>query len=117
MSDAEDRRLAKAWLIGFFEVDKRGHMRDAFFEKGSKQERDARSALANLLYRDALDPPLRRTLAKMFYPYITGPHLDGPPRCCREIRWSTMSIGAPVHQDRARPERHTIPRCPRLLGI
>ena len=48
MSDADDGRLAKAWLIGFFEVDKRGHVRDAFFEKGSRQERDARSALANL---------------------------------------------------------------------
>ena len=71
-SDLELAR-ARALLDGYVEVDHRGRLRSKYYRKGSREESDARRAMARLLRsKDPLERQLRDSLAALFDPDPSG---------------------------------------------
>jgi len=64
-----DLPSARALLDGFVKQDSRGRLRQTYLRAGTREEKDARRALANLLRTDGnLDRGLRDSLANLFEP-------------------------------------------------
>jgi hypothetical protein len=60
---------ARALLDGYVEVDRRGRLRSKYYRRGSREESDARRAMARLLRsKDPLERQLRDSLAGLFDP-------------------------------------------------
>ena len=68
MSDS-DLQSVRALLDGYVEEDHRGRRRSKYFKRGSRDELDARRAIARLLRSNGpLDRQLRTNLANLFDP-------------------------------------------------
>jgi hypothetical protein len=89
MSKADDLSAARALVGGYVEEDAKGRLRSKYLRPGSREERDARQALARVLRDDALDRQMRHQLADLF---------DPPPSADRKLEF--------VNQ---RPGRHADP--------
>lgn len=64
-----DLPLARALLDGYVDEDRRGRRRSKYFKRGSREELDARRAMARLLRsKNPLERQLRDSLAGLFDP-------------------------------------------------
>jgi hypothetical protein len=87
-----DLPLARALLDGYVEEDRRGRRHSKYLKRGSREELDARRAMARLLRsKNPLERQLRDSLADLFDP--------NPPE------WEQRKIEI-VFQDRGRHRDH-----------